>query len=438
MNRELQEALLQLFDQVIYDPETLPLVPVESWPEGSHECSLLASFRSVVGIFQQSKRDALEREERYALAVQDANDGLWDWDLRTDGVYYSPRWKRMLGYEEDEIPSHLEEWHKRIHPDDVQRAMKTLQAYLDGPPAVYRCEYRLQHKDGSYRWVLARGASLRDADGRPYRMTGFHTDITEYKQVEEQLREREAQYRSIFEATSDGLVICDWEDNIVEANPAACKMGGYTYEELVGLPLTACLHPDYYHLLVEARQTIQAGGQFQAQTVVLRKDGTPVHAQVHSAAFTYKGKSHRLAVLRDITEQVQAYQLLEQRVEKRTRELSTLLEVSHTVASTLKLQPLLGLILDQLKAVVDYSSASISIIKDDPPRAAKIYLEEEKSSLPEALVEKILRDPVNVFTTVPQNVMKYATFMHRIGVIENEPAAWTDLFFSELHQAQGS
>src|SRR5215469_3533842 len=82
--------------------------------------------------------------------------------------------------------------------------------------------------------------------------------------------------------------------------------------------------------------------------------------------------------------------------------------------------------------------AAISIIKDDPPRAAKIYLEEEKSSLPAALVEKILRDPVNVFTTVPQNVMKYATFMHRIGAIENEPAAWTDLFFSELHQAQGS
>jgi NitT/TauT family transport system substrate-binding protein len=82
--------------------------------------------------------------------------------------------------------------------------------------------------------------------------------------------------------------------------------------------------------------------------------------------------------------------------------------------------------------------AAINIIKDDPSRAAKIYLEEEKSSLPEALVEKILKDPVNVFTTAPQNVMKYATFMHRIGAIENEPTAWTDLFFPELHQAQGS
>ncbi len=364
MNRELPETLLHLFDQISADPETVPLVPVESWPEGSQEWRMLASFRSMLGILQQSKQDALGREERCAQVLQQANVGLWDWDLRTDHVYYSPSWKRMLGYAEDEITSHLEEWHKRIHPDDLQRALTTLQAHLDGPPATCVCEHRLRHKDGSYRWVLARGISLCDATGKPYRMIGSHADITDYKHVEEQLREREEQYRSIFEATSDGMVIRTLDGVAVEANLAACRMHGYDYEEFLGLPRIAIVHPDSYPAAAAFWQAIQARGNFSSRAVDLRKDGTPFPVEVHGTTFTYKGQPHTLSVIRDITEQVQAYQLLEQRVEERTHELSTLLEVSHTVASTLELRPLLGLILDQLKAVINYSGAFISIITD--------------------------------------------------------------------------
>ena len=364
MNRRVRETLLQLFDQVSENPEALPPVPVESWPKGSQEWRLLASLGSMLGILEQSKQDALERAERSTQALQETNDGLWDWDLFTDQVYYSPRWKRMLGYEEDEIPSRLEEWQKRIHPDDLQRALTTLQAHLDGVSTVFMCEHRLQHKDGTYRYVLARGTVLRNALGRSYRMIGSHVDITEYKRVEEQLREREAQYRSIFEATSDGMVIRTLDGVAVEANPAVCRMHGYSYEEFLGLPRTAIVHPDSYPLAAEFWHAIQARGQFSCTAIDLRKDGTPFPVEVHGTTFTYKGQPHTLSVIRDITEQVQAYQLLEQRVEERTRELSTLLEVSHTVASTLELQPLLRLILDQLKAVINYSGASICIIKD--------------------------------------------------------------------------
>jgi PAS domain S-box-containing protein len=184
--------------------------------------------------------------------------------------------------------------------------------------------------------------------------------------VEQQLREKEAQYRSIFEAATDALLINDLKDaHVVEVNPAACKMYGYTYEELIGLPATATTHPDSLYLVAEALRTIQAGEQIDTQGVALRKDGTSFYAEAHGTPFTYKGKPHILGIVRDVTERVQAQQLLEQRVEERTRELSTLLEVSHNVASTLELEPLLGMILDQLKTVVDYSGASINTLEGE-------------------------------------------------------------------------
>jgi signal transduction histidine kinase len=136
-------------------------------------------------------------------------------------------------------------------------------------------------------------------------------------------------------------------------------MHGYTLEELRQLPANAYIHPDHYHVLDGYLRTVRAGGIFHARSMHLRKDGTAFHVEVHGTPFTYHGEPHVLGVVRDVTEQVQAYQMLERRVEERTRELSLLLEVSHNMASTLELEPLLGLILAQLKEVVDYLDANV-------------------------------------------------------------------------------
>lgn len=128
-----------------------------------------------------------ESEERYALAARGANDGLWDWDLRNRSVYFSCRWKSMLGYEEKEVGGHPDEWLGRIHPDDRETVEAKITSHLIGHNPHFVCEYRILHKDGTYRWALNRGLAVRDNDGKAYRIAGSQTDITARKAVEEQL-----------------------------------------------------------------------------------------------------------------------------------------------------------------------------------------------------------------------------------------------------------
>jgi two-component system, cell cycle sensor histidine kinase and response regulator CckA len=127
-------------------------------------------------------------EERLQLALLATGLGPWDWDLRTGAVEFSPEWKRQLGYEPDEIESRYEEWENRLHPDDRERVLAALRAYLDGQRPEYAEEFRLRHKDGSYRWIYTRGVALRDAAGNMTNMLGCNLDVSERKRREEQYR----------------------------------------------------------------------------------------------------------------------------------------------------------------------------------------------------------------------------------------------------------
>jgi PAS domain S-box-containing protein len=131
-------------------------------------------------------------EERFDLAVRGTDAGVWDWDLRKNTVYYSPHWKSILGYAEPEVSGHFTEWESRLHPEDREQALAAVQDYLEGQTATFQSEHRLRHKDGSYRWILSRGVKVCGHDGQPYRMVGSHLDITEWKRVEQELKEREA------------------------------------------------------------------------------------------------------------------------------------------------------------------------------------------------------------------------------------------------------
>ena len=125
--------------------------------------------------------DLHESEERYAVAVRGANDGLWDWNVTINEVYWSPRWKALLGYEGDEIGTDPQEWLSRIHHEDAQLAKDTLNAHLAGGTGHYESEHRIRHRDGTYRWMRCRGAAVTDPHGSVTRLAGSLTDITETK-----------------------------------------------------------------------------------------------------------------------------------------------------------------------------------------------------------------------------------------------------------------
>ncbi|MDH4163706.1 MAG: EAL domain-containing protein [Nitrospirota bacterium] len=128
-----------------------------------------------------------ESEERYALAARGANDGLWDWDIRHNYIFYSVRWKSMLGFEETEIGNTLAAWLDLVHPADREQLEAKLSAHINDQTQQFECEYRVRHKDGAYRWVLSRGLAVRNGNGKALRMAGSQTDITARKTAEEQL-----------------------------------------------------------------------------------------------------------------------------------------------------------------------------------------------------------------------------------------------------------
>ena len=136
---------------------------------------------------RQTAEALRESEERYALAARGANDGLWDWNIRKNTVYYSIRWKSMLGFEESMEWNSLQDWLQRIHPEDRDGVEAKLSTHVSGKSPQFECEYRIQHKDGSYRWMLNRGLAVRDESGQASRMAGSQTDITDRKNAEAQL-----------------------------------------------------------------------------------------------------------------------------------------------------------------------------------------------------------------------------------------------------------
>lgn len=171
-------------------------------------------------------------EERLALAIDAASDGVWDWNAETGEVYFSQQWKRMLGAGEDEIGNDFSEWEKRLHPEDRERVFAALQAHLEGKDEQYIAEYRMQCKDGTWKWILARGkVTNRSAEGKPLRVVGAHTDISRQKELQAELELGQ----TLFESMNEGVAYCEmiYEDGkpcdwIYErVNPA--------FEQLTGL-----------------------------------------------------------------------------------------------------------------------------------------------------------------------------------------------------------
>ena len=160
--------------------------------------SLVTTQANAGMIARRLTRDLSESEERWKFALEGAGDGVWDWDVVTGEVFYSKRWKEMLGYAGDESLVVIGEWRSRIHPDDVDLVMAQINTYLADPSVEYYKEHRLHCKDGSWKWILTRGQAVsRDATGRVLRMIGTHQDISARKSSEAEIARLSAIQREL-------------------------------------------------------------------------------------------------------------------------------------------------------------------------------------------------------------------------------------------------
>lgn len=140
-----------------------------------------------------------QSQEKFELSVRGSNDGIWDWNPQDDIAYFSPRWKEQLGYADAELSNDFSTFVRLLHPDDRNAVIEQTQHYLNGSEPKYQAEFRMQHKDGSWRWILARGEAFRDDQGLPVRMAGSHTDITLFKELLDKLKEKQ----TLLKAKSD-------------------------------------------------------------------------------------------------------------------------------------------------------------------------------------------------------------------------------------------
>jgi PAS domain S-box-containing protein len=178
-------------------------------------------------------------EERWALAILGNQDGIWDWNSQTGQVYFSDRWKSMLGYQTNEIGDQIDEWLSRVHPDELDLVMQGIERHLRGEDELYESEHRLRHKDGHYLWILARGQAQWDADGTVLRITGSHNDVTERHQTQEALHDQTAELNTILNLSPDGFVSFDRTGRVKYLSPAFTQMTGLDLTQLQGFDETA-------------------------------------------------------------------------------------------------------------------------------------------------------------------------------------------------------
>ena len=182
-----------------------------------------ASGWQLVLVNTTERRDAEEKlrisEERWKLALEAAGDGVWDWSVQTGEVLFSKRFGELFGFSEQEYGHHIENWSSRIHPDDKARVLADMQAHLSGVAANFASEYRGQCKNGSWKWVLSRGAVVsRTEDAKPLRMIGTHVDITGKKQAEEELLAAARFQQAVFDSLAAQIAVLDRHGTVIQTN----------------------------------------------------------------------------------------------------------------------------------------------------------------------------------------------------------------------------
>lgn len=313
-------------------------------------------------------------EERLQLALEASGDGLWDWNIATGQIYYSPQYMKMLGYEVGELPDNVETWEDLIHPDDQSWVLNILNAHLQNNSTPYSFDYRLRTKPGGWKWVANYGKVVaRDNKGHPLRMIGTHRDVNDRKQAEQQLELQAVITRNMAEGIC--LVRAD-NGMIVYANPKFEQMFGYEAGELNDRHVSIVNYatdPEEAEAVNQAiRTAILQNGEATYNVHNVKKNGTSFWCSATTSVFNHPNYGDVLvAVQQDITDRKQA----EEQIAASLKEKEVLLkEIHHRVKNNLGIVS--GLLQMQVRRARD--SASRAILQDSQNRIASIALVHEK------------------------------------------------------------
>ncbi len=256
---------------------------------------------------KQAEIELALSQEQFALAVWGSNDGIWDWNITTNELFLSAKWKEQLGYRDDEVPNEYASFESRIHPDDKPFLQEKVQRYLAGLDQKYDLEFRLLHKDGTYRWIRSRGEAVRNDNGAAIRMAGSHTDITESKHVADEMQRLGRQLREVIDLVPAYIFAKDMEGRFLMVNWAMAEVFHLSPEEVVGKTESQLGTPE--NLIVEYGKTelkvIESGAPLLVPNERIRKkDGSLGWFQTMKMPYSHPGceKPAILCVATDITE----------------------------------------------------------------------------------------------------------------------------------------
>ncbi len=278
-----------------------------------------------IALRKQVEKKLHASEERLNLALQGAGDGIWDWDMVNNTIYYSPHWETMFGFEIGSAPQTLDTVSQRVHPDDLPNMLAEVNRYLTREIPSYSYEFRMLHKDGTLLWTLHRAVALFDGAGKATRMIGTTKDITARRKIEEDLR-----LANFAIANSGDTVFWITQDaRIINANKAACQMLGYSENEIKTITIPD-IDPEYNATIWPIHfEELRQKGSLTFETVQRAKNGRLIPVEVTANYVKSNGHEYNCAFTRDITERKKAEAVLweannelEKRVAQRTMELA--------------------------------------------------------------------------------------------------------------------
>lgn len=283
----------------------------------------------------EARADVTSTSERLHRAIEATYDGIWEWDIQTNAVYYSESWKATLGYADTELAGDFSTWEALVHPDDKEPTLETLQRHFESHSPQYQAEFRMRHKNGEWVWLEARGRIVaRDGNGAPLRMSGVATNISARKRAEQALRDSEVRIRNVFEQANDAILLISADNRFIDVNSRGLEMTGYSREEFLQLGVADILSEYERKRLAIEPVEMMTGKPLFAIWEHQRKDGSTFRAEV--SARRIDANSY-IAVVRDLTERDEA--------------LAEIGEHARRFQSTIENVQMLGVALDRTGAI---------------------------------------------------------------------------------------